>query len=100
MTKEKQIEEMTKITCSMYCRDRDKKCAGVQECDMKCLQYQRCEVLYNAGYRKQTEGKWLTKGDFFHVFACSVCGSTVDFPFQRTFYCPNCGANMKGGAEQ
>lgn len=37
MDKEKQIEEMTKITCSMYCRNRDKKCAGVQECDMKCL---------------------------------------------------------------
>ena len=53
--REKQIEEMTKITFSMYCRDKEKKCAGVQECDMKCLQYQRCEALYNAGYRKQSE---------------------------------------------
>lgn len=53
--KEKQIEEMAKITCSMYCRNKEKKCANVQECDMKCLHHQRCEALYNAGYRKQGE---------------------------------------------
>ena len=67
MSKEKQIEEMTKITCSMYCRDRDKKCAGVQECDMKCLHYQRCEALYTAGYRKMPENM----GEFsdgYHTF--------------------------------
>ena len=55
MSKEKQIEEMTKLTCQMYCRGRDKKCGGVQDCDCKCLHYNRCEALYNAGYRKQSE---------------------------------------------
>ncbi len=55
MSKEKQIEEMAKTTCQMYRRDKEKKCAGVQECDMKCLHYQRCEALYNAGYRKQSD---------------------------------------------
>jgi hypothetical protein len=39
----------------MYCRQYEKRCAGVQECDMKCLHYQRCEALYNEGYRKQSE---------------------------------------------
>lgn len=55
MTDKQQIEEFTKITCDMYRRDYEKKCAGVQECDMKCLQYQRCEALYNIGWRKVPE---------------------------------------------
>ena len=57
MDREEQIEEMAKITCSMYCRNKEKKCANVQECDMKCFHYQRCEALYNAGYRKQNMGE-------------------------------------------
>lgn len=99
MDKEKQIEEMTKITCSMYCRNRDKKCAGVQECDMKCLQYQRCEALYNAGYRKQSEGEWIEQGECWKTLRCSVCGHTTDTIFDKTPFCPNCGAKMKGGGE-
>lgn len=55
MEKEKQIEEMAKITCQMYRREEAKKCAGVQNCDCKCLQYNRCEALYNLGYRKASE---------------------------------------------
>lgn len=55
MTKEKQIEEMAKITCQMHRREKEKKCAGVQECDCKCLQYNRCEALYNLGYRKASD---------------------------------------------
>lgn len=71
MNKEIQIEQMTKITCQMFCGDKEKKCAGVQVCDMKCLHYQRCEVLYNAGYRKRSE-------------------NTVDLPFKvgDTVYVP------------
>ena len=101
--REKQIEEMTKITCSMYCRDKEKKCVGVQECDMKCLQYQRCETLYNAGYRKQSEGEWEKfEGE---RFICSNCakvfglGSTATiYDVKRVWkYCPNRGAKMKGG---
>jgi hypothetical protein len=60
MNKERQIEEMTKITCQMYRRDQEKKCAGVQECDMKCLQYQRCEALYNMGYHRF---EWISVED-------------------------------------
>ena len=52
MTDKQQIEEMAIMLCDMYRRDSEKKCAYVQECDMKCLHYQRCEALYNTGYRK------------------------------------------------
>lgn len=54
---DKQIEEMARITCYMYRRNKEKKCGGVAECDTKCLQYNRCEELYNAGYRKQ---EWIS----------------------------------------
>lgn len=63
MTDKQQIEVLTKITCDMYRRNYDKKCAGVQECDMKCLQYQRCEALYNIGYRRIGEDEIVVKAD-------------------------------------
>lgn len=68
MNKEKQIEEMAKITCQMYRRDKEKKCAGVQECDCKCLQYNRCEALYNAGYRKASEVAWEIFEDIVSIW--------------------------------
>lgn len=76
MDREKQIEEMAKITCSMYCRDKEKKCADVQECDMKCLHHQRCEALYNAGYRKQNIGEWImVREGITERVVCSNCNS-------------------------
>ena len=61
------------------------------------------KALYNAGYRKQSEGEWIDKH-------CSNCGEELLFErggnaFATTFrqyktkYCHNCGAKMKGGAE-
>ena len=62
MTREEQIKEITMLTCPAYCRNKDKKCAGVQDCDMKCLHYQRCEIVYdNANYRKQVETETVNK---------------------------------------
>lgn len=61
MTEKEQIEQMARITCQMYCRQYEKRCAGVGECDYKCLHYQRCEVLYAAGYHKQPE--WISVED-------------------------------------
>lgn len=61
MTKQNQIEQMARITCQMYCRQYEKRCAGVAECDYKCLHYQRCEALYDAGYHKQSE--WISVED-------------------------------------
>jgi len=61
MDEEKQIEQMARITCQMYTPQYDKRCAGVGECDYKCLHYQRCEVLYAVGYHKQPE--WISVED-------------------------------------
>lgn len=60
MTEQEQIEQMARITCGMYCRQYEKRCAGVGECDCKCLHYQRCEALYDVGYHKQ---EWISVED-------------------------------------
>ena len=58
-----------------------------------------CDALYNANYRKQSEGEWILCGTFDDFFKCSCCG--YDRPWQTAIehkFCPNCGAKMKGGA--
>jgi rubrerythrin len=56
----------------------------------------KAEALYNAGYRKQKDGRW--KGAGLGDYYCSLCCSTYSGGDEYN-YCPNCGANMKGGAE-
>lgn len=95
MSKEKQIEEMAKYlhyTCEGECfRDKD----GFIDCDACKACY-----LYDAGYRKQSEGEWGFDG---MSWTCSECGeyAPVDKYGQtrHTDFCPECGAKMKGGAE-
>lgn len=63
------------------------------------------ERLYNAGYRKQSEGEWVDQyqGKYDNqLYKCSECGETAFHDESRWFlthYCPNCGAKMKGGAK-
>ena len=79
-----------------------------------CLHYNACLInseyvpspcrAYenNAGYRKQSEGEWISNelGGYKYAFYCSECGWVDGYPFNdRHKYCPNCGAKMKGGAE-
>ena len=101
MSKEKQIEEMALDIC------KSRLVAEDGDACRKCRQHNNClyqEIaygLYNAGYRKQSEGEWIDKH-------CSHCGEELLFTrggnaFATTFrqyktkYCPNCGAKMKGG---
>lgn len=39
------------------------------------------------------QGKWIIEHDWVH---CSSCGHEQNYPSN---FCPNCGAQMKGGAE-
>lgn len=94
MSKEKQIEGMFNIIVDGVIDGEDNY--GVPT-GKTCLDI--AEALYNAGYRKQGVGEWVTKGDFFKTYHCSLCNYSVDYHWQRTSYCPRCGAKMGGGAE-
>ena len=66
-----------------------------------CNALNLAKEIYNAGYRKQSEGEWEAVqrewdfDPFFYIdYVCSVCGSREQ---NKRNFCPNCGAKMKGG---
>ena len=94
MSKEKQIEEMAKANCD-FCRSKTN--CKLDTCD--CA-YEEAEHLYNAGYRKQSEGEWLEQvrvskegRPLLCHYKCNLCGVYLA---TQANYCPNCGAKMKG----
>jgi predicted nucleic acid-binding Zn ribbon protein len=89
--REKQIEEMKYDICTAadYCY------GACEECNLGRL----AEHLYNAGYRKQSEGEWKYDEDC-ECYVCSVCGHSALNNYRLlstpSNFCPNCGAKMKG----
>ena len=60
------------------------------------------EAIYNAGYRKQGEGHWITHDDYYE---CSECGEEIEVDNPKGYdpvsdydfrFCYHCGAKMKG----
>lgn len=113
MSKEKQFEEMAKIAKQALDENRDWRC----KCDIcvaniidgiYCDESAVINGLYNAGYRKQSEGEWELHGnddDLGSSFFCSRCGWNIDEDefyrsqtndYKMYKFCPNCGAKMKG----
>ena len=85
MSKEKQIEEMAKAIHD----------AAEAHHILWCTEL--AKILYNAGYHKQSEGRWeIVKGSHGkEIMVCTNCRHSQDL--HSTFiYCPNCGARMKG----
>ena len=108
MSKEKQIIEEMALE---LCRPRNivkmihhRTCGS---CDTSsCDIYELCVDLYNAGYRKQSEGEWIDKptGAYSRMQSwCSACGKHSGIggieSNRHKPYCPNCGVKMKGGGE-
>ena len=99
MSREKQIDEMAKDICvaeqktNYSCTEKCKKQGICAYCKVIA------ETLYNAGYRKQSEGEWTRSDEFDEqygfLYKCSCCGVLAWIGK----YCSNCGAKMKGGAE-
>jgi hypothetical protein len=99
MSKEKQIEEMAKVLCGMK-----NGCDGCMWDKVHCNERNYAEEIYNAGYRKQSEGEWIDKptGAYSRMQSwCSDCGKHSGIggieSNRHKPYCPNCGAKMKGG---
>jgi hypothetical protein len=100
MTEKKQIEEMAKADLIEVLK---KVPYGVSV--GATFEQHFCEKvadhLYNAGYRKQSEGEWtyentltcLVGTDATIECRCTICGRLATNPWD---FCPNCGAKMKG----
>ena len=102
----KQIDDMAKAIChTPNCKLKKAN----EPCYKYCKAYIYAFRATNAGYRKQIEGEWkqttepLGAHDVDCV-ECSVCGESwvldeeFDFDVVNDFwyFCPNCGAQMKG----
>ena len=97
MSKEKQIEEIAKLICSFP------QCVNyniIGGCKIaECQTVDTAECLYNAGYRKQSEGEWKKPSRYSEPI-CTICKkSPCQYFGMLPPFCPNCGAKMKGGAE-
>ena len=97
---EKQIEEIAKYLCKSY----SPYCSMCPDCYAE----EEATALYNAGYRKQSEGEWIGEADgyadgelVYDVWHCSECNHCIDDGTDDADllpnFCPNCGAKMKGG---
>lgn len=98
----KQIEEMREITCD---HTDFGVCNSFDRCD-DCPAKRIANALYDADYRKQSEGEWKAYPDEHEIcateFVCSNCKESfctnemTDWQFIETMkFCPNCGAKMK-----
>ena len=105
MNREKQIEEMARKMCRNY--QPNGSCAADDDpCQLECVYGYCAERIYCAGYRKQVKGKWIVVGEprmtdegIKIPVECSCCSIRRYIPNVKKhgyYYCPNCGAKMKG----
>ena len=78
LSKEEHVEALTK-TLSLNYDMPEEFAKGV------------AEFLYEEGYRKQVEGRWIKIR--LSSIVCSSCGYTA-WDYHVTNYCPRCGAQM------
>lgn len=89
--KEKRIEEMSRHVCASCDYDYNGSC-GLHRLPEQCHKATNiAEVLYEAGYRKQVEGEWISHEGYEE---CGGCHAKAMF---RHNFCKSCGAKMKGG---
>ena len=93
--RDKQIDEMAKLICTFPQCINHNIMGGCKASE--CNIADKAEALYNAGYRKQSEGEWIIKkGGYYQRLVCSVCERLSIATFD---FCPNCGAYMGGKNE-
>ena len=115
MDKQKQTEEMANILNKYICNGSDDNagccfCRSAQGTCVSCKEIvmlsnkNTAQILVEEGYQRVEQGKWISemrercdwrgkKQKYFQPNSCSKCHEPV---IERTPYCPNCGAKMKG----
>ena len=97
MVEQKQIEEMARMMCIPAWHKE-----GCERCSFRgaCSRMLSAEKIYNAGYRKQSEGEWVK---VMNHRECSKCGYNAPYKkikagyhlLDLTNFCQNCGAKMR-----
>lgn len=87
----KQIKELANDLAKI-CPDLVENCCG----QINCVTHLTLS-LHKLGYRKQIEGEWKVNGDYLKTLNCSICHYTATSIYEKSDYCPNCGAKLKGG---
>lgn len=70
-------------------------------CDKNCALMQILKMTPAADVVERKHGKWLdvtTLDNEFICWVCSECRHGTDFVYEPYNYCPNCGADMRGGS--
>ena len=76
--------------------EKDCEKTSNSDCYGKSCSVCRAESVIKEGYRKQSEGHWIRWGQDSNK--CSLCDKE-NTNCGWNYYCPYCGARMKGGAE-
>ena len=97
MSEENQIiEEMALAICKSRLVADDGDVCRTCKMHETCLYEDIAYGLYNAGYRKQSEGEWKL-GKSGCMYCCSCCGYAAHpREVDEWTHCPKCGAKMKG----
>lgn len=66
----------------------------ISSCGFACSEADALSKLPAADVRPVVRGKWIKNG---WSIRCSECWH--DMPFSVRNYCPNCGADMRGGED-
>lgn len=86
--------------------------AAIDALNEKCLMPAWCKVLVKkmltdlpSAEPQRKKGKWVKKNDAVcYWYECSVCGEKTPLSIHRkewhSWYCPNCGADMRGEGDE
>ena len=66
--------------------------------DHFCDSAEAIDAIPAADVRPVVRGRWIEKPYLLGTTnVCSVCGENYGMPHGKYNFCPNCGADMKGG---
>ena len=97
-------EDAQKVLCGWCGVCQNPTLEDLEKCDDICPQFAQ---IPDADVRPVAKAYWIGEGDgyaggemVYDVWSCSNCGYTVDEGDNeppRYNFCPNCGADMRGG---
>jgi hypothetical protein len=98
MTENEQIDEMAEELIDIQ-RDFNEYCAKpCRECELggivNCENHYKAKRLYSKDYRKIERGEWEQYG--LRNPKCTLCHG---YNTEKSNFCPNCGADMRGEKE-